>query len=208
MKLLRVLQERQFSRLGSSAVVPLQARVLFATHRDLTKMVEAGDFRLDLYLPYQRHGNQGPGATRSYGRHPCAGAPFPREVFRGLPQTGKHHIAGCHDALLVDYAWPGNVREMENVIQKAIVLTDDDTICPEHLPDDLQQPDLLGVGDPLPSGFFEEQLLHYKIKIAQKALEECHGNKTLAARNLHISRTYLYRLIQEPLEEEMDHAVA
>jgi transcriptional regulator with PAS, ATPase and Fis domain len=170
-------------------------------------MVEAGDFRLDLYYRINVMAIK---------------APALRDHTEDIPPLACHFLAKYSETfrkpvsiiapdamtLLVDYAWPGNVREMENVIQKAIVLTDDDTICPEHLPEDLQQPDLLGVGDSLPSGFFEEQLLHYKIKIAQKALEECHGNKTLAARNLHISRTYLYRLIQEPIEEEVDHAVA
>ena len=105
-------------------------------------------------------------------------------------------------ALLVDYDWPGNVRELENVIQKAIILTDDDTIGPEHLPEDLQQPDLLGLGDSLPAASFEDQLRDYKVKLAQKAVAECNGNKTLAARSLHISRTYLHRLIKDFMEEE------
>ena len=200
-KLLRVLQERQFTRLGNSFVIPLQARVLFATHRNLTKMVETGDFRLDLYYRINVMAIK---------------APALRDHTEDIPALARHFLAKysvmyCKSvttiapdamALLVDYAWPGNVRELENVIQKAIVFTDDDIIRPAQLPDDLQQPGLPGVGDTLSSGFFEEQLHDYKIKIAQRAIEQCNGNKTLAARNLHISRTYLHRLIKDDGEKD------
>jgi DNA-binding NtrC family response regulator len=105
-------------------------------------------------------------------------------------------------ALLVDYDWPGNVRELENVIQKAIILTDDEIIQPENLPDNLQQAELRDAPDTLPGGSFEERLRDYKLKLAHKAIEDCHGNKTLAARSLQISRTYLHRLIKEHIDEE------
>jgi DNA-binding NtrC family response regulator len=91
---------------------------------------------------------------------------------------------------------------LENVIQKAIILSDDDSITPQQLPEDLQQPDLLGVGNSLTSPSFEDQLRDYKIKLAQKAVAECNGNKTLAARSLHISRTYLHRLIKDFIDQE------
>ena len=200
-KLLRVLQERQFSRLGTSAVIPLQARVLFATHRNLGKMVEEGRFRLDLYYRVNVMGIK---------------APSLRDHTEDIPTLARHFLDKYGElyrkpvtcilpeamALLVEYDWPGNVRELENVIQKAIILTDDDTIGPEQLPDDLQQPGLLGLSDSLPSTSFEDQLRDYKVKLAQKAVAECHGNKTLAARSLHISRTYLHRLIKDFMEEE------
>jgi DNA-binding NtrC family response regulator len=70
-------------------------------------------------------------------------------------------------------------------------------IRPEDLPETLQQPDLLGVGDSLPSASFEDQLRDYKIRLANKAIADCNGNKTLAARSLQISRAYLHRLIRE-----------
>jgi DNA-binding NtrC family response regulator len=101
-------------------------------------------------------------------------------------------------ALLLEYEWPGNVRELENVIQGAIILSDDGTIRPTDLPKAMQHPDLLGVGDSIPGGSFEEQMQDYKIKLAHRAIQECKGNKTLAARSLQISRTYLHRLIREP----------
>ena len=104
-------------------------------------------------------------------------------------------------ALMLEYEWPGNVRELENVIQGAIILSDDETIQPRNLPSTMQQPDLLGVGDSLPGASFEDQIQDYKIKLAHRAIHECKGNKTLAARSLSISRTYLHRLIRDPQED-------
>lgn len=83
-------------------------------------------------------------------------------------------------------------------MQSAIILSDDDAIQPKDLPAAMQQPDLLGVGDSLPGASFEEQMQDYKIKLAHRAIQECKGNKTLAARSLNISRTYLHRLIRDP----------
>ena len=200
-KLLRVLQERQFCRLGSSSAIPLHARVLFATHRNLGKMVEEGRFRLDLYYRVNVMGIKAP-ALRDHSEDIPTLARHFLEKYSDLYRKAVTCITPGAMALLVDYLWPGNVRELENVIQKAIILTDDDTIGPEHLPEDLQQPDLLGLGDSLPATSFEEQLRDYKVKLAQKAVAECHGNKTLAARSLHISRTYLHRLIKDFMEEE------
>ncbi|MCU1337820.1 MAG: sigma-54-dependent Fis family transcriptional regulator [Bryobacterales bacterium] len=200
-KLLRVLQERQFSRLGTSAVVPLQARILFATHRNLAKMVEEGTFRLDLYYRVNVMGIKAPSLRDHTEDIPTLARHF-LEKYSGIYRKSVTRITPGAMALLVDYDWPGNVRELENVIQKAIILSDDDTIGPKQLPEDLQQPDLLGVGDALPASSFEDQLRDYKVKLAQKAVAECNGNKTLAARSLHISRTYLHRLIKDLVEEE------
>jgi DNA-binding NtrC family response regulator len=199
-KLLRVLQERQFSRLGSNVVVPLHARVLFATHRNLAKMVEEGRFRLDLFYRVNVMGIK---------------APALRDHTEDIPTLARHFLAKYSEIyrkvvtavtpaamiLLMNYQWPGNVRELENVIQKAIILTDDHTVAPEHLPEDLRHSELLGVADALISASFENQLRDYKVKLAHQAVAECNGNKTLAARSLHISRTYLHRLIKDLMEE-------
>jgi DNA-binding NtrC family response regulator len=200
-KLLRVLQERQFSRLGTSAVIPLQARVLFATHRNLTKMVDEGHFRLDLYYRVNVMGIKAPSLRDHSEDIPTLAWHF-LEKYSELYRKIVTGITPAAMALLVDYSWPGNVRELENVIQKAIILTDDDTIGPEQLPDGLQRPDLLGLCDSLTSASFENQLRDYKVKLAQKAVADCNGNKTLAARSLNISRTYLHRLIKDLMEEE------
>jgi DNA-binding NtrC family response regulator len=182
-------------------VIPLQARVLFATHRNLGKMVEEGRFRLDLYYRVNVMGIKAPALRDHTEDIPVLARHF-LEKYSAIYRKPVTRITTGAMALLVEYDWPGNVRELENVIQKAIILTDDETIGPEHLPDDMQRPDLLGLGEALPATSFEEQLREYKVKLAQKAVAECNGNKTLAARSLHISRTYLHRLIKDFIEEE------
>jgi DNA-binding NtrC family response regulator len=195
-KLLRVLQQREFVRLGSSQPIRLQARLLFATHRNLLEMVEAGTFREDLYYRVNVMGIKSP--------------PL-REHTEDIPQLAQHfleHYSKLYHkpvvrimpnamALLLEYPWPGNVRELENVIQSAIILSDDDTIQPKDLPNAMQLPDLLGLGDSLPGASFDEQMTDYKTKLVHRAVQECNGNKTLAARSLQISRTYLHRLIKD-----------
>jgi DNA-binding NtrC family response regulator len=89
---------------------------------------------------------------------------------------------------------------MENVIQSAIVLADDANIVPSNLPAELRQNDSKVLTDARWSSF-EDQLRDYKVKLAMEAIKECHGNKTLAAQSLDISRTYLHRLIREPGED-------
>jgi DNA-binding NtrC family response regulator len=202
-KLLRVLQEREFSRLGSSQLIPLQARLLFATHRNLLQMVEEGTFRQDLYYRVNVMGIKSPGLRDHTEDIPQLAQHFLVQYARTY-QRSMTRITPNAMALLIQYEWPGNVRELENVIQSAIILSDDDTIQPKNLPEIMQHPDLLGLGDSLPGASFEEQMQDYKIKLALRAIQECKGNKTLAARSLNISRTYLHRLIKNPGEEEED----
>lgn len=200
-KLLRVLQEREFSRLGSGQAIPLQARLLFATNRNLLDMVTEGSFRQDLYYRINVLGIKAPPLRDHTEDIPLLVMHFIGK-YSALYGKPPARVTPSAMALLVEYEWPGNVRELENVLQGAIVMADDGTIQPKNLPIAMQQPDLLGLGDSLPGDSFEEQLQDYKIKLAHKAIQECHGNKTLAARSLQISRTYLHRLIRDPLESD------
>jgi transcriptional regulator with PAS, ATPase and Fis domain len=109
-------------------------------------------------------------------------------------------------ALLQAYSWPGNVRELENVIQRAIIVASGETIREKDLPLNIQSESVVNIGDYHPVNSFERQLRDYKVKLAETAVRDNNGNKTLAARSLHISRAYLHRLIrlaeQGPLIEE------
>jgi DNA-binding NtrC family response regulator len=195
-KLLRVLQEREFSRLGSSQPIPLQARLVFATHRSLLEMVGEGTFRRDLYYRVNVMGIKSP-ALRDHTEDIPQLAQHFLERYSRLYLRPMIRITPPAMALMLEYEWPGNVRELENVIQSAIILSDDDAIQPKDLPGTMQSPDLLGLGDSLPRGTFEEQMQDYKVRLAHRAIQECRGNKAKAARSLHISRTYLHRLIQD-----------
>lgn len=200
-RLLRVLQEREFSRLGSSQTIPLQARLLFATHRSLLDMVDKGTFRQDLYYRINVMGIKSPPLRDHTEDIPQLAQHF-LDRYSRLYERSMTRITPNAMVLLLEYGWPGNVRELENVIQSAIILSDDDTVQPKDLPKTMQHPDLLGIGDSLPGASFEEQMQDYKFRLVHRAIQESKGNKTLAARSLNISRTYLHRLIREPDETD------
>jgi DNA-binding NtrC family response regulator len=195
-KLLRVLQQREFSRLGSNKLIPLRARIVFATHRDLTQMIAEGKFRQDLYFrinvmkietpALQEHAEDIPEIANHLLRR--FSAQFNKAVFRIEPEAM---------AILESYSWPGNVRELENVMQRAIILAPANTVRAKDLPDNLhEQSGMEPADDCVPGGSFERMLRDYKIKLAEAAIRENHGNKTMAARSLSISRAYLHRLIR------------
>jgi DNA-binding NtrC family response regulator len=194
-KLLRVLQERQFSRLGGNRLIPLRARLIFATHQNLTEMLAQGKLREDLYYrmnvvrietaTLQEHAEDIPQIATHFLRH-----------YSEMYQKPMEKIDAAAMTLLQNYPWPGNVRELENVIQRTIITADGDTIHPADLPLHIQEENVIGIDASLPSGSFEQQLRDFKISLAEAAIRENHGNKTMAARNLGISRAYLHRLIR------------
>lgn len=198
-KLLRVLQQREFMRLGSSRSIPLKARMIFATHRDLLRMVSEGTFRLDLYYRINVVTIKSPALADHSEDIPLLANFF---VKRYADEYNKRVTGIASNALelLQEYEWPGNVRELENVIQSAIIRTDGEIIHPKDLDDRFKQAESEAEGiadaDLCQIGTFERLLSDFKLKIAMKAIEDCGGNKTLAARSLNISRAYLHRLIR------------
>jgi DNA-binding NtrC family response regulator len=203
-KLLRVLQQREFSRLGSSKLIRLNARVVFATHRNLQQMVEAGTFRRDLYYRVNVMTINVPPLRERTEDIPMLARHFLKQYAADFGKQVNDIRPGAMEAL-VEYEWPGNIRELENVIQRATILADSDSISSEDLPEFLQQitNDENGAADSSNAEGFEELLRRYKIALANKAILECNGNKTLAARTLQVSRAYLHRLIRmEPDEAE------
>ncbi|HKO20612.1 MAG TPA: sigma-54 dependent transcriptional regulator, partial [Acidobacteriaceae bacterium] len=194
-KLLRVLQQREFSRLGSTKLVPLRARLVFATHRDLGEMVAQGTFRQDLYYRIN--------VMRIH-------APSLSERREDITEIATHFLGMYSEsyqkpmsgiepeaiAALESYPWPGNVRELENIVQRAIILARGTSIRLEDLPPHVIDDAVISMDEFQPAGSFERQLRDYKIKLAVAAVREHHGNKTLAARSLQISRAYLHRLLR------------
>ena len=194
-KLLRVLQQREFSRLGSSRITPLRARLIFATHRDLGEMVAQAKFRQGLYYRINVMKIDVPTLQDRVEDIPQIALHFLRH-YSTLFQKPVIDIEPRALVLLQEYPWPGNVRELENVIQRAIILAPGDVLRAEDLPANLREELAANEVDCVPGGSFERQLREYKIKLAENALREHNGNKTMAARSLSISRGYLHRLIR------------
>lgn len=194
-KLLRVLQQREFSRLGSTKLIPLRARLIFATHADLGELVSHGKFRLDLYYRINVMKITAPPLRERIDDIPQIALHFLRH-YTQIYQKQVDAIGPGAMSLLQAYSWPGNVRELENIIQRAIIVAGGKTIQEEDLPGNLQDESLISIEDLHPATSFERQLRDYKVKLAETAIRENNGNKTLAARSLNISRAYLHRLIR------------
>jgi transcriptional regulator with PAS, ATPase and Fis domain len=158
-------------------------------------MVALGKFRQDLYYrinvmqidipPLQEHPEDIPLIARHFLRH--------YSEINGKVIDEIDPAAMC---LLQGYSWPGNARELENVIQRAIIVARDSVIRAEDLPPNIQEDSVVNIDDYRPTGSFDRQLRDYKIKLAATAVRDNQGNKTLAARSLQISRAYLHRLIR------------
>jgi DNA-binding NtrC family response regulator len=194
-KLLRVLQQFEFSRLGSNRLIPLRARLVFATHQNLSEMVTEGKFRQDLFFRINVMRISAPPLRERPEDIPKIAAHFLRQYAQTYQKPVEDFDPDAM-TLLQSYAWPGNVRELENVIQSAIILAHEKLILPEDLPLSIRGDNVVPIGFFPSSGSFEQQILDYKIKLVTTAIRENNGNKTLAARSLNISRAYLHRLIR------------
>ena len=206
-KLLRVLQQMEFNRLGSNRLIPLRARLIFATHQDLGKLVAEGKFRQDLYYRIHVMRINSPALADHVDDIPLIATHYLKHYSK-LFQKPMEAIGSEAMAMLMSYGWPGNVRELENVIQRAIILAPGLTVRPEDLPLNMHSDKVIDISEYNPEGTFERQLRDYKVRLATEAVRENNGNKTLAARSLGISRAYLHRLIRlgEPdLVFEQDH---
>jgi DNA-binding NtrC family response regulator len=194
-KLLRVLQQREFSRLGSNRLISLRSRLIFATHRNLAEMVAQGKFRQDLFYRINVMKIEIP----SLHERPEDIAPIAVHLLHHYARVFQKPMDAIEPeamAVLQGYSWPGNVRELENIIQRSIILARGRTLRLENLPATLREGAHTNFEDAVPGGTFERQLRDYKVRLAATAVRENNGNKTLAARSLSISRAYLHRLIR------------
>jgi DNA-binding NtrC family response regulator len=201
-KILRVLQERQFERVGGTDTLSVDVRLVAATNRDLQSMVAAGTFREDLYyrlnvinvtLPPLRERGEGDIAllarhyldelSREHGRPPSTLTPAAMDV-------------------LAAYPWPGNVRQLRNVIERLVVLGHGGPIDADSLPralrDGAAAPSPAATADiPPPSAPPPDDLRAAERRHIESALLRCHGNRTRAAEALGISRRTLHRKLNE-----------
>jgi two-component system response regulator PilR (NtrC family) len=133
-KLLRVLQERKFRRLGGTEEVEADIRIIAATNRDLSRMVAAGEFREDLFYRINVIPVKIPALRERQDDIPPLAEYFVGR-FAGQMKKGVTGISGAAMACLRSYAWPGNVRELENAIERAVALERTPAVLPESLPD-------------------------------------------------------------------------
>ena len=182
-KLLRVIQEREFQRVGSNDTVKTDIRIVAATNRDLAAYVRAGKFREDLYYRLNVIDIHLPALKDRQGDVPLL-------VNRFLKEFGGKSVAPAAMKLLEEYSWPGNVRELRNAVEKMCVLSPDGRIDVDDVPDAMKSG---GARHAITDGTLEET---EKAKILA-VLDEVGGNRTKAAERLGISRRTIYRKLEE-----------
>lgn len=191
-KLLRVLQEKRVIRVGGTEEIPVDIRVVAATNKDLSKEMVAGKFRQDLYYRLNVVTLYVPTLAERKDDIPLLCRHF---LDKAAKAQGKdvREIAPEVLNILVRYEFPGNVRELENIIERAVALAQGPTILPEHLPPDLQQI-TLRVNRPPFREFLtlEEAEKEYILWVLKKV----RGNRTRAAEILGINRASLWRKLK------------
>jgi two-component system NtrC family response regulator len=182
-KLLRVLQEREFQRLGGTRLIRANVRVIAATNRDLREAVGRGAFREDLYYRLQVFDIQMPPLRERTRDIPLLVEAFLRDISRAIGRPPAH-LTQEATGMLSKYAWPGNVRELRNVLERAAILCEEGPITPDHL--------ALHAEPIAPSSAPTADLRAAERRAIEKALRETDGNKAKTARRLGLTRTQLY----------------
>jgi len=193
-KLLRVLQERAFERVGGSKTLTVDIRLIAASNRDLETEVEADNFRRDLFYrlnvvplvlpPLRGRREDIPGLAAHFA------AKAADKHGRTTPQLCPELLDSLHE-----YDWPGNVRELENLMERLVLLDRQATLGLEFLPEKMLK--VLPAAGVSSETTFEGEITALKKRLIMSALEAEGGNKMAAAKRLGISRSYLHRLISE-----------
>ena len=191
-KLLRVLQEREFVRVGGTKAIKINVRFLAATNRDLQKSVREEKFRGDLFhrlnvisitLPALRE-------------HPDDIPALAEHFLARYAMKGSRTLKGLSDqarACLLHYDWPGNIRELENAMERAVVVGSSDLILPEDLPDTLVE---TATNQGPSTAKYHDAIRDLKKQLILNALEQSGGNITEAAKLLGVHGNYLHRLMR------------
>jgi Nif-specific regulatory protein len=189
-KLLRVLQEREFERLGGNRPISVDIRLIAASNQDLEASVKTGTFRQDLFFRLNVVSLVMP-PLRERREDIAMLADYFVVKFSKKCKVKPKEISPEAMACLVNYDWPGNVRELENAVERALVLSTSDVVLPEDLPESVLEKDS-------PPGAavakYHAALKERKKQLILNALEDAKGNYTEAARILGVHANYLHRL--------------
>lgn len=188
-KLLRVLQERSFSRLGGTETLEVDVRLITATNQNLPRLVEANEFRSDLYYRLNVVNIHLPSLRERKDDIPLLAEHF-MEKFNVEFNKKFDRIERRALEQMVNYHWPGNVRELENVIERAVVIDNGPEVKLKHMP--FCNPEL-----PVPAGAGSKALVEVEKEHIKKMLEQNDWNISRTAKILEIDRTTLHKKIQK-----------
>jgi Nif-specific regulatory protein len=186
-KLLRVLQEKEFERLGGNQTIKSDVRVIAATNRDLEKAMKEGTFREDLYYRLNVYSIYLPPLRERKTDIPLLCDHFVEKHAAGHAKDVRRIATSAID-MLMSYHWPGNVRELENCIERAVLVCEGGAIHAHHLPPTLQTAEVSGT---LARQSLKEALAAYEKDLVQDALKSARGNRAKAARLLDTTERIL-----------------
>lgn len=194
-KLLRVLEEKEFERVGGNKKITLDARIIAATNEKIEEAVEKGKFREDLYYRLNVINIDIPPLRDRKEDIPLL-CDYLIEYLSKELNTDKKKIDERTMEILMEYHWPGNVRELRNVLERAITLSSQKLILPNHLPERLVK-NKMEIKDGERVYPLKEVVAEAEKEAIIAALNQAKGNKTLAAESLGIHRTALYRKMEK-----------
>ncbi len=195
-KLLRVLQGQEFERLGSSQPIKVDVRVIAATNRPLEEMIKTGQFREDLYYRLNVVKIQLPPLRERKADIPL----LVQHFIRHFAKMNDKSVSGVSKEamdLLIKYAFPGNVRELENIIEQAVVLAREDMLTTADLPTHLRGNAWEGQEEIEASGSFQQRVEAFEKKLIRQALQEANGIQTKAAASLGMTERHLRYKLQK-----------
>lgn len=191
-KLLRVLQEREFERVGGTRSVSVDIRIIAATNKDLAEAVRSGAFRQDLYYRLNVVSFTMPPLRERKEDIPLLANYFINKHAKNCKVKARPLSPEARECVM-NYDWPGNVRELENAIEHALVLGSANVIIPEDLPEAVLE---RGAPSSIGSAKYHSAVKEVKKQLILNALEDSKGNYTEAAKSLGLHPNYLHRLIR------------
>jgi len=193
-RLLRVVQHGEFFRVGGKATVKVNVRILSATHRDLKQLMKAGRFREDLYYRLNVAPVWLPPVRERQGDVALLINHFMQELQNSAGAEGVR-LSKQALAVLERYSWPGNVREMQNLVKRLMILSGDRKVIDvDELPVALRE-ESLRAGGPAPEGTLKDLMEGFERSVVESALRRAGGNKTEAARRLNVSLRGFYKIL-------------
>jgi DNA-binding NtrC family response regulator len=194
-KILRVLQDRSFERIGGVKTIRTDIRVIAATHQDLEALVRQGRFREDLYYRLNVIPIRVPPLRERVSDIPLLAQHFLEEFSRRKPPTRLKRLSAAALDSLSRYSWPGNVRELENLMERLVILTETEVLGPDQLPERFRPAATASRPGPgeLPAGGvnFTAMVQQFERHLILQALQKSNWVKSQAAHLLHLNRTTL-----------------
>ncbi len=197
-KLLHVIEDNNVRAVGSEQARKINVRIIAATNRDLKAMVEAGTFREDLYFRLNVFNIELPPLRKRREDIPLLAEFFINKQSSKMLLPRPVRIGSDSMTLLANYDYSGNIRELDNIITRALILAEDGVIRPEDLPEELQQvKQSFDAGDLL-----REQVRQFESDTIRRAIEEAGGDRKLAASRLGLGLSSLYRKLEDGIQLE------